>query len=158
MIQSDEPDLLQLQSFLTYRLARAQARLNAQAGRLLKEASGISLSQWRVLAMIGAGGEDTVLAADLKRMMGFDKGLFSRTLRGMMDDGLVNSVTDEADRRRQKLALTEAGRALYDKTLPVMRARQRRLRAALEPAELDALHSALLKLEAAADDDPEETP
>ncbi|MEM6825258.1 MAG: MarR family winged helix-turn-helix transcriptional regulator [Pseudomonadota bacterium] len=150
MTQTEEQDLLQLQNFLTYRLARVQARLNAQAVRLLKETAGINLSQWRVIAMIGSGGDDTVLAADLKRIMGFDKGLFSRTVRGLMADGLVTSAVDERDQRCQRLALTNSGRALYNSTLPVMRARQERLQDALDADELVALLSGLDKLETAA--------
>jgi DNA-binding MarR family transcriptional regulator len=151
-----DQDLLQLQSFLTFRLARVHARLNTQAGNLLRQTSDISLSQWRVLAMIGAGGADTVFAADIRRLMGFDKGLFSRTLQGLIKDGLVSSATDIQDHRRQRLSLTEDGREVYDRTLPVMRGRQNKLRAALEPEELTALMSALDKLEAvvAQEDEP----
>jgi len=147
-MHTKDPELMPLRSFLTFRLARVHARLNTQAGNLLKQTSGISLSQWRVLAMIGSGGEDTVSAADIKRLVGFDKGLFSRTLQGLIREGLVTSVIDAQDHRRQRLSLTEAGRTVYDRTLPAMRARQEKLRAALEPEELAALFSALDKLEA----------
>jgi hypothetical protein len=53
--------------------------------------------------------------------------------------------------KQRALRLTEAGRALYERTLPVMRARQRSLREALNEAELTALFSALRKLEAEVD-------
>lgn len=149
MIQTDAPDLLQLQNFLTYRMARVQARLNAQGMRYLKEKAGISLTQWRVIAMIGSGGEDTVMASELKRMMGFDKGMFSRTVKQLMEVGLLTSGTDETDHRRQRLALTADGRALYQKTLPLMRERQQRLRDAIGEQDLAVFFSALEKLEAA---------
>jgi DNA-binding MarR family transcriptional regulator len=151
LIHSDDPDLTQLQHFLTFRLARVQARLNAQAIRILKETSGIGLSQWRVLAMIGSDETGTARAAEIKRVTGFDKGMFSRTVRTLIAAGLVTSDTVEEDHRRQTLRLTGAGRALYERTLPVMRARQRRLREALDEEELTALFSALRKLEAEVD-------
>ncbi|MEM9319975.1 MAG: MarR family winged helix-turn-helix transcriptional regulator [Pseudomonadota bacterium] len=151
MTEETERDALQLQDFLTFRLAKVQARLNAQAIRILKDTAGISLSQWRVIAVVGAGGENTVLAADIKRVMGYDKGLFSRTLHRLIEQGFVTSQTDTGDQRRQALALTETGKALFDRTLPIMQARQHSLRSALEQDELDALCSGLEKLEAEVD-------
>lgn len=149
MIHEDPPDLLQLQSFLTYRLARVQAKLNAQGMRVLKEAAGIGLTQWRVIAMLGVSGEDPIIAADLQRIVDVDKGLLSRTIRGLAEDGYVVSIPDEDDHRRHQLALTEAGQALYEQTLPVMRRRQAQLRAALTVEEIEVLFTALEKLETA---------
>ena len=147
----EDSDLLQLQNFLTFRMAKVQARLNAQAMRILKKTAGIGLSQWRVIAMIGTGGGEPVLAAEIKRATGYDKGLFSRTLRGLIDDGLILSTTVREDQRRQALCLTAAGAAVYNRTLPVMRRRQENLRNTLEPQEVSALYTALEKLELAAE-------
>jgi DNA-binding MarR family transcriptional regulator len=51
----------------------------------------------------------------------------------------------------QHLKLTKAGQALFDHTLPKMRQRQRNLRAALTPIEIEVLYAALDKLELAAE-------
>ena len=45
-----------LRRMLTYRLARLNAQLNAQAARILRESSGLSQTQWRVLVMIDSLG------------------------------------------------------------------------------------------------------
>jgi len=39
-------------SFVTYRLAKLQSQLNAQGTAILKEKSGLSLVEWRVIQVI----------------------------------------------------------------------------------------------------------
>lgn len=140
---------LPLQQFLTYRFSRVQAKLNAQATRLLRAQAGITLIQWRIIALIGAAGRSR--SSELSRHAALDKGLLSRNLKTLIADGLVTACDDDTDNRAQNLALSPRGRQLYDATLPVMRARQRALRGALDPRELACLYSALDKLEIAAD-------
>lgn len=138
-----------LHQFLTYRLSRVQAKLNAQANALLQRSAGLTLSQWRILALIGAAGQTRLSA--LVRIAALDKGLVSRNLKILSANGLVHSKQDEMDQRVQHLSLTKKGQALFEETLPKMRERQRHLRAGLDPAELRVLYSALDKLEIAAD-------
>ena len=146
----NDADDLPLQRFLTYRLARAQAKLNAQGSRLLKEIAGISLAQWRIVSLIGTHGQAT--SSELTRVASIDKGLFSRNLKVLVQDGLVVATPDDADMRISRLKLSPKGQALYEHTLPQMRNRQRKLRAALTDIEAEMLFSALSKLEAVAEE------
>ncbi len=138
-----------LYQFLTYRLSRVQAKLNAQANALLQKQSGLTLSKWRVLALVGAAGQTSL--SELARKAALDKGLLSRNLKSMVEDGLILSKQYDIDHRVQHLSLSSKGQDLFDKTLPKMRIRQAKLREPLEPKELEALYSALDKLEIAAD-------
>ena len=138
-----------LYQFLTYRLSRVQAKLNAQANALLQKHSGLTLSKWRILALIGAAGQTRL--SELARIAALDKGLLSRNLKVMIEEGLVDAKQDDIDHRVQHLRLTEGGQKLFDLTLPKMRQRQSKLRETLDARELDALYSALDKLEIAAD-------
>ncbi|MEL6426279.1 MAG: MarR family winged helix-turn-helix transcriptional regulator [Pseudomonadota bacterium] len=140
---------LPVDQFLTYRIARLQAKLNAQAKEVLARTSGLSLTQWRVLAMIGS--REPVRPSDLTRDSGFDKGLFSRTTKSLAAEGLVLATTEPRDHRVQRLTLTPQGRAVFQRTLPTMQARQRALKSSLSEAEAHALMNALEKLEQAAD-------
>lgn len=135
---------------LTYRMARVQAKLNAQSTRLLKEDTGLSLTQWRLLALIGTIGQTT--AAQLSRHAAMDKGLISRNLRAMSDGNLIQVTPDDRDHRLQHLDLTEAGKALFDLTLPRMLARQAALRARLTDEDLRTFLATLDTLEQAAED------
>ena len=148
-----EPDAhaddLPLQQFLTFRLSRVQAKLNAQASRVLEKTAGLTLTQWRILAFLGSGAGST--SAELTRVAALDKGQVSRKLKSLIEEGLVTARADAADSRVQRLSLSRRGRALYEQTLPTMRARQRALQSEMSPAEVQRLFATLDKLEAAAE-------
>ena len=143
-------DELPLHQFLTYRLSRVQAKLNAQATTMLRTIAGLTLSQWRILALVGAAGQTRL--SDLARIAALDKGLLSRNLKTLTAEGLVDTRQDDLDQRVQHLSLSRRGQTLFEKTLPHMRNRQQRLRSSLTARELDVLYTALDKLELAADD------
>ena len=130
---------------LTYRIARVQAKLSAQAARLLKERAGLSLTQWRIMKLIRTYGQANASALAEESTM--DPGLFSRRLKTLIAQGYVQSTTDERDSRVQHLTLTPLGHGAYEKAWPVMRARREWLRGLLTGAEQKALFSALDKLD-----------
>lgn len=143
-VSPEEPPVFQ---FLTYRLSRLQSRLNSGATRILKDLAGISLTQWRILALVG--GQPGSRATDLIRLSAIDKGLFSRKLKTLQAEGLIASREDSKDHRVHKLHLTENGMKLYQQVLPVMRRRQQSLQDCLDERELEGLFAALNKLEVA---------
>lgn len=152
-VETDAPEGMAaepLSRFLTYRLARVHMKLSMEAARLLEKEAGLSLVQWRVLALIGYAGETT--SSEVVRASAMDKGLVSRKVKTLIAEGLVLSRIDGRDSRVQHLRLTARGRTVFEATLPKMRARQRRLRARLSPEELAHFFSALEKLEAAAEE------
>lgn len=144
-----QPDA-QIGQFLTYRISRVQAKLNAQASRLLKAGSGLTHTQWRLLALIAATGRTN--AAQLSRLALMDKSLISRNIKTLGEDGLIQIIADLEDNRLQHLELTAEGKALFEETLPRMQARQRTLRARLDDGEVAQFLNTLDKLERAADD------
>ena len=146
---STDPAELPLRRFLTYRLNRLQARLNAQASRYLAEHGGITLSEWRAIALVGNFGQTTL--TEISRESQIDKGLLSRTLKTLIERGLVEGRQDDHDNRVQRLRLTAEGAGLHSRMLPRMRARQRFLQGTLTSAEFEALLSAIDKLDAAAE-------
>ncbi|MDP5335995.1 MAG: MarR family winged helix-turn-helix transcriptional regulator, partial [Paracoccaceae bacterium] len=80
-----------------------------------------------------------------------DKGLLSRNLKTLIEDGVVAARTDDGDHRVQILALTAKGQAIFERTLPVTRARQQMLRDDLTEEELRVFRRVLDKLEIAAE-------
>ncbi len=146
-----DPAGSQFKRNLTYRLARVQAKLNTQASRLLLREAGISLTQWRMLLIIGSlkGGR----LSDIVRESALDKGQVSRTLKTMVTDGLVIREAIEGDQRASALTLTDNGQALLTRVLPKMTRRREYLTASLSEKEQDVLFSALEKLELSAEAD-----
>lgn len=139
----------ELYQYVTYRLSRVQAKLNAQATHMLREASGITLSQWRIIALVGAVGETRL--SMLARHSALDKGLLSRNLKALVTEGIVLTKQDQTDHRAQLLSLSPKGKEIFQRTLPVSQKRQSLLNETLTKDELETFHRVLEKLEVAAD-------
>lgn len=142
-------DDLPLQQYLTFRISRVQAKLNAQGARVLMQAVGLTLTQWRVVALIGAVGQTRL--SDLAREAALDKGLLSRNVKNLVNQGVVRSTPDEMDHRVQHLSLSDKGQEIFDRALPATRKRQKWLRQDLSPDEIDTFRRVLDKLEIAAE-------
>lgn len=137
-----------LQDVLTWRIHIVHSKLNVQASKFLEVVSGIPLAYWRILLAISQDGVSTHSAIRRKIMM--DKGQLSRSLKAMVEDGLVKANDDKDDQRQQQISLTAKGRGVFRKTLPKMRLRQNFLVGQLSKTERKAIFSALEKLERAA--------
>ena len=116
---------------------------------MLDKTAGVTLSQWRVLAFIGAGDIRTSRA--LSSVSGLDPAQISRSLKALEEEGLIKADRLPEDRRTLELSLTEKGRGAFDDILPVMQARQQHLMDALSPDERKMILGALEKLELASE-------
>jgi DNA-binding MarR family transcriptional regulator len=139
-----------LRQMVTFRLAHLHARINAQAARILNESAGISLSQWRILVMIEIYGKIT--PTEYARRTEIDKGLVSRTVKGMIKEGLLRSEPSVSDHRSHLINMTKKGYAAFEKARPHMRNRQAHLLDSMTSSERKALFSALEKMELAIDE------
>ena len=146
----DDQKAQELTDFVTYRISQLHPKLNAQAAHILKEHAGLSLVQWRILALIHAFGPKVSSGALIEKA-GMDKGLFSRGLKRLTAEGFVIGEVDKKDQRRVPLSLTPEGRKLHDKTIAIMRKRQKHLLHDLTDKEEAHLFSAIDKLMANAE-------
>ena len=135
-------------SFVTYRLAKLQSRLNAQGTAILKEKSGLSLVEWRVIQVIRMFEKPSL--SQIAEHVQMDKGQLSRKVKGMIEKGLLNSRRNDDDKRIQKLELTEKAIEINEHLLPVMERRQQHLLADVTPDELEMFYRIITKIEAAA--------
>ena len=71
---------------------------------------GRPLGSARVLNAIGHGQSDV---AAIRDYLGLDSGLMSRLLRGLEDEGLIETVPHPDDARRRVARLTKAGRSEF---------------------------------------------
>ena len=151
VLPSEATDTLSrpLKRFVSYRILRAHFALNAQAMDILEENAGITLSQWRVMSFVGSGEAKTSRA--IASLSGLDPAIISRAVKSLEDQGVMDVERLQEDRRTLALALTPEGRRIYEKTLPIMRARQEALMEALDPKEREVILSALEKIELAAE-------
>lgn len=91
---------------------------------------------------------DGVTAKDICEYSGHLKANISRGIIALEKKGLLRRAMDAADNRLQKLYITPAGRALYQRYIPQLRAREEAMLACLSRAELKTLEGLLDKLAA----------
>lgn len=72
---------------------------------------GRPLGAARVINAIGSGRTDV---AELRAYLGLDSGLMSRLLRGLEDEGLVETTPHPDDARRRVAALTRTGKREFE--------------------------------------------
>ncbi len=140
----DADDDWGLSRFLSFRIAKLHAVLNAQATRLLEDGPGLTLGQWRVMVTIGAGGARTSRALHEKTQI--DPALISRSLRQLEALGFVVAGRNAEDRRVLDVRLTPRGDEVFRQTYPIMQARQNALRGCLTPDEAAQLDDFIARL------------
>lgn len=131
-------------SFVTYRIARVQNRLNAQASALLRAHCELSLTEWRVISLAHILGETTATA--MAKEVEMDKGQISRAIKGLTAAGHLIASNNKKDARQSLLRLSDSGAALYERLISVMLKRQQDLTADIDDDELDAFYRVLNKL------------
>lgn len=107
--------------------------------------TGITEQQWRVLRVLAEYGQlDAKTLADRASLLFPSLTRIAATLR---DKGLVTQVRDEDDRRRQLIALTEAGQAVIDGHAPQAAEIVAGFKATLGTRDYDTLLDLLARLD-----------
>ncbi|MBM3531531.1 MAG: winged helix-turn-helix transcriptional regulator [Alphaproteobacteria bacterium] len=144
----EEAGSLILERFVPYRLSVLSNTVSRAIARIYAERFDLTIPEWRVMAQVGRHGRLT--ASDIIGLTAMDKVRVSRAVARLTAAGRVEATSDAADRRRQVLALTAAGRRIYREIVPLALEREARLLDALEPKECQALDRLLAKLQARA--------
>ncbi len=132
-----------------FQIARIARRLRQAVDAELR-AYGLTEATWRPLvyvARLGAGVRQKELAIAL----GIEGPSLVRLLDGLERRGLIERREDDTDRRARGIHLTSAGRALQRRVAKVSSAVQRRVLAAVAPADLAACDRAFAIIERALD-------
>lgn len=141
---------LRLEAYLPYRLSVASNRASRWVARSYEAKFGLSIWQWRVMAVLG--GADRLTAQELTAATAMDKVNVSRAVRALIERGLVNRQKHQSDGRSALLELTSAGRSVYDEVAPVALRHEAALLDGFSPDEIRLLTDLLLRLEKRAED------
>ncbi|MDN3565293.1 MarR family winged helix-turn-helix transcriptional regulator [Paeniroseomonas aquatica] len=144
--EAGAPGDFALEEFLPYRLSLVTNRTSRLFARRYSAAFGVSIAEWRVLAVVGRFGGLSATAVVERTAM--DKVKVSRAVQALLRRGLLRREGDAADRRVQRLALTEAGQRVHAGIVPLARGLEAELLAGLAPPERAALVRLLETLEA----------
>ena len=155
MARKDTPDgktadagQLRLADYLPYRLAVTSNLVSRLVARAYQDAFGVTIWEWRVLAILGEGVPMT--AQSVCDSAAMDKVSVSRAVRSLVERGLVTRHDNAADRRSRLLQLTAAGQALYDAITPVALEREAALLDGFDEADAALLTRLLDRLRARA--------
>ena len=135
---------LALEHFLPYRLAVLSFRVSRGIARVYAERFGLTIPEWRVLAVLGR--YPGISANEVAERSAMDKVMVSRAVARLLEAELLKRRTDAADRRRSALALSARGAAVYAEVVPQALALEAAVLAALTPAEAAAFDRLLDKL------------
>ncbi|TXL81574.1 MarR family transcriptional regulator [Vineibacter terrae] len=133
-----------------FQVARIARRLRQAVDAELR-VLGLTEATWRPLVYVGRLGEG-VRQKELAAALGIEGPSLVRLLDGLERRGLIERRETDADRRARGIYLTPAGRDLEKRAARTSGAIQRRMLAAIAPADLAACERAFRTIEQALDD------
>lgn len=132
--------------YITYRISQLNARMIAQGRQILREQCDLGVVQWRIMRLV-ASSANPVTSTFITQSIAMDPGQFSRNLKALIDQGLIESKQDKTDNRKQMLKLTKRGRERYNKAAPVMKERREAIMRGISDADARVFFRALETIE-----------
>ncbi len=139
---------LRLRDYLPYRLSVAANAVSQLIARAYKEQFGLTVPQWRLMAVLADDGPLTQQALCGLTIM--DKVTVMRAAHGLVHRRLVKRLPNLEDSRSHRLVLTVSGKELYDKIVPLALDYESQLVAGIKAGEIARLDQLLRQIEHAA--------
>lgn len=112
-------EFLPLEEFLPYRLSLLTNRISRQLSNLYAQRFGLSISEWRVLAVIARyPGASAELVC---RKTAMDKVAVSRAVARLLESKRLQRKYAADDKRRTMLRLSAQGQRVYRRIVPLAR-------------------------------------
>lgn len=135
-----------LQDFLPYRLSVVTEAVSGLFATHYQERFGISIGEWRVIAVVGQQGAPPT--QEVIEHTAMDRVRVSRAVIRLANKGLLEREAHPQDQRAQILRLSARGRSVYAEIVPLARALQAALATALTRQEQEQLSAILDKIAA----------
>jgi DNA-binding MarR family transcriptional regulator len=139
-------EAFRLEDFLPYRLSVAANRVSRLCARRYSDSHGLSIPEWRVLAMVGRFG--TLSPSAVGEWTAMDKVKVSRAAASLVARGMLRQAQDPQDGRGRLLRLTRKGTSVYDSMVPLACELEGQLSEGMSRSEWSSLLKALEKLSA----------
>ncbi len=134
-----------IRDLLSYRLHVVANLLSRGAELRYRREFGVSLWEWRTIALLGAVTEPLSFN-HLAHAAGVHKSQMSRVVSGLVKRRLVVRAADPGDARGLRLALSRSGRKLYEGLIEAAAERDEAFNNCLSNNEKQVLERALAKL------------
>lgn len=129
--------------YLLYLLAAASEAASAEFHAHVRD-QGLRVPEWRVLASLH--DSDGAMITTLAKLALAEQSRLTKIIDQMAAKGLVTRKGDDADRRRVRVWITEAGRTIASRLIEDARAHEARLLDALEGSDGARIKPALRSL------------
>jgi DNA-binding MarR family transcriptional regulator len=132
-------------------LTQVTAARDAQLAAALKT-FGVRVPEWRALAALYARRRCTM--SELADLAAIDRTTLTRTVDRMQRAGWLTRLSDGADMRVTRLALTASGEKLFARIWPVVERLNQAALAGLGPSGVERLRAALAQMKSNLDEEP----
>jgi DNA-binding MarR family transcriptional regulator len=137
--------MTEISDLLSYRVHVVANLLSRGAELRYRREFGVSLWEWRTIALLGAA-DDPLSLGHLAHAAGIDKSQMSRVVSGLAKRRIVLREAHPGDARGVRLTLTRSGRKLYDGLIRAAAERDTAFRNCLSAKEKDVFERVLTKL------------
>ena len=142
--QTKSGDALHLEHFLPYRLSVLANTVSTAIAGFYASRHDLTTPEWRVMAVLAR--QPGLSAAEVAERTAMDKVAVSRAVARLLRHRRIRRRQTSADRRRSRLELSAAGRAVYSDVAPRALAYERQLLAGLAPEQARLLDGLLVSL------------
>ena len=141
----EQKSSLQLEKFLPYRLSVLSNNVSSLLASLYTEQFGISIPEWRMIAVLG---EDPGLTStQIAKRVAMDKVAVTRVVQSLIKKQFVRRSSSQVDGRVSHLNLTASGKRIYNEVVPMALAVERKVWGALANKEKSEWVEMLSKME-----------
>jgi len=137
---------LDLEGFLPYRLSVVANRSSRALATLYDREFGLSIPEWRVVAVLGRFAP--LSSNEIGDKTAMDKATISRAVARLVKGRLLVRAPHPSDGRLLRLALSAKGRDVHARIAKLALGFEAELTAVLSPAERKTLHALLDRLDA----------
>lgn len=137
---------LTLSAFLPYQLSITSNAVSDLIARAYRGKFALKVPEWRVMALLGE--TEVATQRQLVAATAMDKVTVNRACKALEERALVSRVPNTDDGRSHHLALTAAGRDLYEQIVPEALQLEAELETILGKGEAKLLEAMLAQLRA----------
>lgn len=142
--------MLELDQFLPYRLSLLSNQVSRGIAKTYADRYGLSVTAWRVLAVVGR--YDGLTAKAVAERTAMDKVAVSRAIKRLCDQRYMQRQPTSHDGRAQVLSLSARGQSVYNAVVPAALAYEQDLLQHLTAAERKQFDAVIDRLLAASAD------
>jgi DNA-binding MarR family transcriptional regulator len=137
--------MTEIRDLLSYKLHRVANLLSRGAELRYRREFGVSLWEWRTIALLGRSDEPMSLG-QLAKEATIDKSQMSRVVAGLAKRRIVLREAHPGDGRGVQLVLSKVGRRIYQVLIRAAAERDHMVRNCLSDKEAKVLEQALSKI------------